>query len=306
MRIIKPLSDTFTVTDAMLTSSSIPEPDTGENPWNGATAYTAGDEVYLASNHTIYERLISGTTATSPDADTTNWVAVRKTNRWSMFDLFRNRKSVYASSLTVVITPGQKIDALAIAGLDNVNEIEITVTSDGEEIYSLTKNMNRRFTTGWYSYFFGEFKPKKSLAVFDIPPVPNPLITVTFTAVNGNVSVGSFLINMNKYIGNLGEEAISDVLNFSSVTRDEFGNSEMVARRNVPKLSGKILAKKGDINMIRVLRDELNATPAAYIGIDDSDDEYFEPNFIIGFYRQFSIDQRNPEHVFIDFEAEEI
>ena len=79
----------FGITDAMLTSSTVAETD--YTAWNAATAYTAGDFAIrtTATTHAIYLRLISGTTATAPEDDATNWVRVSATNRWKMFDNLR-------------------------------------------------------------------------------------------------------------------------------------------------------------------------------------------------------------------------
>jgi hypothetical protein len=44
--------------------------------WAGATAYTAGQNVISPITYGTYRRLISGTTATDPSADTTNWLLV--------------------------------------------------------------------------------------------------------------------------------------------------------------------------------------------------------------------------------------
>ena len=306
MRVIRPLSSSFTITDAMLTSSTVSEPDTGEVAWNPATAYTAGDLAYLASNHTVYERLIGGTTATSPDADTTNWAEYGKTNKWAMFDTYRNSQTTAASPLTVVITPGEFVDSVAIAGMENVDDIVLTVTRSGVEIDRREEDLSTREVLDWEDYFYEPFTTKSVIAFFDIPSYTDAVITITFTADAGDVSVGAVITNLSKYIGTVRPSAVSDVLNFSSVTRDEFGNSEMVQRRNVPKTIQEIIVGKERVNMIRGLRDDLNATPAAWIGMDDSDHDYYEAIFMIGFYKKFSIDMRHPRHAVISLEIEEI
>lgn len=67
MKLVKPV----TVTPAMLTSS-VPETDYTE--WAAATAYTSGQYVIRASQHKVYRRVISGTTATVPESDAVNWI----------------------------------------------------------------------------------------------------------------------------------------------------------------------------------------------------------------------------------------
>ena len=62
----------FGITDAMLISSTVAEND--YTAWNAATAYTAGDFVIrtTATTHSIYLRLLNGTSATAPKDDATN------------------------------------------------------------------------------------------------------------------------------------------------------------------------------------------------------------------------------------------
>ena len=60
LKLLKPT----TITDAMLTSSTVPETD--YTAWNAATAYTLAQRVIRVSTHKVYERLVAGTTATAP------------------------------------------------------------------------------------------------------------------------------------------------------------------------------------------------------------------------------------------------
>ena len=57
------------VTDAMLTSSTIAEPASGEVAWNPATTYAIGDKVILTSTHRVYQNLVAGVNAMSPDVN---------------------------------------------------------------------------------------------------------------------------------------------------------------------------------------------------------------------------------------------
>lgn len=304
MKVIPPI----TITDGILTSSTVSEPDTGEVAWNPATAYSLGDTAYLASNHTVYERIIAGTTATSPDEDTTNWAATGKTNKWQMFDLFRNQQTTAASPLTVVITPGERIDSLVLSGMENVNTIRITVTSvtGGGTVYDLTTELDTREVLSYWDYFFKPFTTKSSVAFFEIPPYSDAVMTVIFTANSGNVSIGSFVIGRKQFIGNVRPSAVADVINFSTVDRDEFGNSELVQRRNVPKTINEIIVEKGYVNAIRAIRDDLNAVPAAWVGMDNSDHEYYESILIMGIYKKFSISLDHPNYAVISLELEEV
>ena len=74
----------YTITDPVLTSSSVPETD--HAAWVSGTTYAAGDRVIRTGTHRIYERLIPGAGTTPPESDSANWLDAAPTNRWAMFD----------------------------------------------------------------------------------------------------------------------------------------------------------------------------------------------------------------------------
>lgn len=234
------------------------------------------------------------------------WGDIGPTNKWAMFDALRNTQTTMASPLTVVITPGVRVDSLALLGLD-ADSVTVTVTSSAVEVYSATQSLVTRDTLGWYDYFTGTFKYQPSWVAFDLPPYINAIITVTLTRSGGNVSCGALVLGIYQNIGTVLERADDDIQNYSTVTRDAFGFATMVQRRNIPKTNQTLLADKTALNAIRNLRDALNATPAVWSGLDDdSDDDSFETLLILGFYRRFAISLEGPMHALITLELEEI
>jgi hypothetical protein len=305
MNVIPPLA----ITDAMLTSSTISEPDTGETAWSGASvAYILGDRRIRTTTHRIYECVSAHTSAASPlpENDTTHWLDIGPTNKWAMFDTLRNSATVHTGSITAVITPGVRVDSIALLGMV-ANSVTITMTSGGVTVYTYTADLNLREVSSWYDYFFRAFSTKPSIALFDLPPYTNGVITVAATATSGNAEIGACVIGSYEYIGDVSYDAESDVLNFSTVTRNfDGGTSAMVQRRNVPKTIQQILLDKSRVNRVRALRDSLNATPAVWAGLEDSDDGYFEALLILGFYKRFSINLKHPQHAILSVELEEI
>ena len=54
------------LTPAMLTSSTVAEPDTGEIAWDPLANYALGTVVYRAGTHHLYENLIAGVESLNP------------------------------------------------------------------------------------------------------------------------------------------------------------------------------------------------------------------------------------------------
>lgn len=291
--------------DGRLTSSSAAEPGPGEVAWNPATAYSVGQKVYLAANHTRYERLVAGTTAASPDTDLTNWADIGPTNRFGMFDLLRNTGTVSASPFTVVITPGQRVDALGLVGLV-ADSVTVEVHNGAELVYSRTINLSTRATGSWKDYFHRPFSFRSAIALFDLPLFVTSVITVTVTRATGDVTVGGLIFGTSVYLGNTEYSAESDALNFSVVERDAFGNSRLIPRRTVPKTSQQLNCAKPLVNRVIKAREELNAVPALWSALDDATDGYFEALLILGYYRRFTISLDHPDVAHISLELEEV
>lgn len=303
MKVIPPLS----ITAGMFTST-IAEPSTSpaETSWVSAGTYVVGDIRIRTTTHRQYQCITGHTGRTAlPEVDTTYWLDIGPTNKWAMFDTLRNSASSAPSPLTVVVTPGKRVDAIALMGLI-ADSVTITITSSSVVVYTYTENLTTRNTLTWSDYYFGTFTYQASLVRFDLPPYINAIITVTLTKTSGNVSCGAMCIGNQIDLGQTQYQAVSGALNFSTVTRDAFGGAVLVPRRSVPKTDQTLFAPKASVNRIREARTLLNAQPAVWSGIDDANDGYFEALLILGIYKEFSISVDYPDYCKVSLQLEEI
>lgn len=302
MRVIPPL----TITDALLTSSTAAEPGPGETAWAAATNYTVGTRAVRSTTHRVYEALVAGADAGLPENTPTRWLDVGPTNQYAMFDLARNSATIEPSTLTVVITPGRRVNAIALLGL-LASQVDITMTVGATVVYSYSQDLTTRVTGGWYDYFFGEFGTLPSVIRFDLPPFTAAVITVTLTATTGNVRCGALAVGTAVDLGTTEINPRSDALNFSRIERDGFGNATLVPRRSLPKTTQQLWVDKGRVNKLIEVRTALNAVPAIWSGLDDAgDDGYFDALLILGIYKQFAIDLAHHSQAVVTLELEEI
>ena len=259
----------------------------------------------------VYENILAGVNATLPETDAalatpTRWVRKGATNRYAMLDTIRNSKTTTASPLTVVLTPGVRIDAIGLAGM-SADSVTISMTSNAATVYTVTKNLSTREILNWYDYFFDPFTTQPSLAYFNLPPYTNGIITITLTATSGTVSLGAIVIGSQTYVGQIQYNAVSDEQNFSRIDRLFDGTASLLQRRSIPKIKANVWSEKNNTNKIRALRTKLNAVPAFWSGLDElSTDGYFEALLIVGIYKQFEIDLTSPAHTIVNIEIEEI
>lgn len=301
MKVITPLA----INDARLTSSTIAEPDTGETAWLAATSYVLGDVVIRTTTHKKYENILAGVDAGVPESTPTRWIEIGSTNRWAMFDTLRNTQTVKASPVTVIITPNSRIDSIGLLSVD-ADSVDISIMNGAELVYTATRLLNTREVLDWYDYYFAPFKKVPNVVFFDIPPYSTTVITLTFTSVS-DIKIGAIILGNQTDLGKAVHGVSSEELNFSRIEREVTGESILLPRRSVPKITIQSVATPGVLNLIRDTRANLNAVPAVWSGLDDKvSNPYFDTVLLLGVYKKFEVNMNNSRMIDINLDIEEI
>lgn len=300
----------ITITPAMLTTPAVAEPDTaaGEVAWNAATAYTTGALAVRTTTHRVYERLApGGTDATVPESAPDKWRDAGPTNRWAMFDLRSSTQTVVAGgAIECVLTTGVRNTSAGLRGLYG-RSVTITMHVGATKIYERTISLLRRTTTSWRQYYFGEFKVRSAVVVYDLPMTSLATITIHIEPYNGEARCGGVIIGTDQDVGTILDEPTSEVSNFSKIERDDFGNvSLLVKRRNVPALSYRLMAPVAWLDRLRDLRDQLDAAPALWSGKDGSvESTFFDTLLLLALVKKFTITLK-PTYVLVELQLEEL
>ena len=307
----------ITPEDSVLSTSPV-WTEIGSAAWVSGTNYTPGQKVFRSSTQRVYLCLVNTTPVNTMTPETLSsggvnyWADAGPSNKMAMFDYLRNSASKAQTTINVRLTPGQRVSTVTLVGLKNVSSIRVKadtnvthLNTDTSLDYDATQTLTERQSTSWYDYFFDPITYSKSAVFFNIPLDTNIIIDITLTG--SNIECGGCVIGYAEFIGTVQRGATNDVINFSSVTRDAFGNATMVQRRNVPKTNQTLFLDASQVNTVRRVRDQLNAVPAVWIGLDPTSDQYyFESLLIVGFYRTFTISIDNPVGVMINLELEEV
>lgn len=303
MRVIVPVTPT-------LTSHTVPEPDTGESVYNPATTYALAARVISTSTHRIYESRQASNTGNAlpvpPETQTDWWIEVGVTNRYACLDLARNTQTVGTSPMTIVITPGQRINSIAVMGME-ADSLQIQMHNGATLVYDKTFDLKLRRVRNGYEYCFKPFDLQPSVVQFDLPPFTAGVVTLTLTRSTGTVKVGAIQPGNYAYLGVTRQNPVNDALNFSIIDRDIYGTATLVPRRTLPKNELSLLIEKDYVNDLLDVRTLLNAVPAVWSGLDDQgSDGYFEALLILGIYKQFRLNLAHPNHAEVTLEVEEI
>lgn len=155
------------------------------------------------------------------------------------------------------------------------------------------------------SYYYEPFSTRPAKTVFDIPLVTDGIITATLTATQGNVKCASLTVGINSYLGKLLKPASNAGKSFSTVTRDLYGKATLVKRPMIRKLTGTILVPAYMIDKVLKVREELDAVPALYNGLDE-DGDWTEATTLFGVHQDFTVNTTEGLEATIAFTAEEI
>jgi hypothetical protein len=288
MEIILPV----TVTDSILTSSTVPEND--HAAWASGTTYSIGDKVILVSTHKIYESLVNSNTGNNPATDDgTNWLEISATNRWKAFDQKISEKVSQANSIEYVFDPtGELITSIAFFGLDAVSlTVEVEDSTDGvvfNETYSLIDNT---YVIDWFTYFFEPNRYLEERVITNIPPYVGPTITATITETGGTAEVGQIVFGRSVDLGVSQYGTSVSIEDYSRKERDTFGNPIIVQRAFSQRAEFDFTLPTGSARRVQSILSGVRTTPVVWsLGSDTS--QY--GTTIYGFYRDFSITLSTP------------
>ena len=271
--------------------------------YSSGTTYAVGDRVIDTTTHTEYESAVAG--AGNPLSDTTKWIKVGANNRFRMFDLTSNAQTTVPSPMVVEVTPGSRFDTLGLVGLFG-DSLLIEILVSATVVRSITVDLLTRNTTGWYSYYTGAFYPRTKFAVFDLPPYSTAKLRLTISNASGNVSCGGVAMGMNTYIGATLQNSENDAQNFSTIKENAYGDTELTKRRAVPRITTPILYKADIQDVLLRIRDDANAVPCLYAGIDDTDSGFFAGLVMVGVYLIFKLTMDQPNTGMLQLQVKEI
>lgn len=227
------------------------------------SAYAVGDKVVKSSIHKKYQCLIETTQDPEIGVDEIppTWAEIGATNRWAMFDGISTYQSSYGSDVTVEVRPIGIVDSINIFNMENVSSVQVTTSvPDAGDSYTQTYDVSGKY----------------DLVVFDFPPYENPFVDIIFTKEplsTSNMKIGEVVVGESKRLGTLLAGAVSDRIDYSRYTYDEFGNLEYVPRPIVKYNTYPIRIDKVDAPEIELYLDSLKGKLAVWIG-DIGDGEY--------------------------------
>ncbi len=295
---------TVPVTDAVLTSSDVPEND--ETEFTLGATFNLDDRVMVTTVgvHSIFISLINSNLGNQPEDDDpiipVNWARVSATNRFAMFSDQINDQTEQADSIEVVLTPAALVNGMSFFGLD-ATEIQIVMNDPGEgEVYNKTFELtDDSGVNDWYAWYFEPIIRQTTFAVLDIPPFVSATLTVTIRNIGFIAKCGLLSIGSQRRLGETDFGTTVGILDFSRKERDPFGNPIITQRNFAKRVGYTVTVHTSFVNAIQQTLSEFRTTPATWIG-----SELHPSTITYGFYKDFDIIISNPTKSLLTVDVE--
>lgn len=297
MIIVRPVE----VTDAVLTSSDVPENDAAE--FSLISAYDFNELVMVTTDgvHSIFKSIIPGNntnTGNQPEDDDpvtpVSWARVSATNRWAMFSDQISDQTEQADSIEVVLLPTSLVNAVSFFNVD-ANTIQVVMNDPIEgEVYNNTVTLSDLSgVNNPYEWYFEPISVQKTLSLIDLPPFINATITITITKTGSTAKLGLVSFGSQKRLGVTNVGLSSGIRDYSTKERDTFGNPVIVPRNFSKKANYVITIDTNSADTVQRILSELRTTPITFIGSVD-----LPHTILYGIYNDFSIISQITKSIF--------
>lgn len=271
------------VTAPMLVSSTATETVA---LWAAGTAYAVGARALRTTTNRIYERVVAGTTPTTPESDVTNWFDYGPSNTWACLDAQVSTRTTANTSLVITLATGT-IDSLAILNLVGVTaRLQVRDGLGGTVVFDDTQGLDGNVLTDWYQYFYSDPLVLRNSVVWqNIPLYASSHATLTLTA-SGALALGQISFGRMADLGYAQYGASVGIVDYSVKSTDAFGNTTFVKRAFSKRLNVELMLENTRLNRVQNTLYNLRATPALWLATDVP--SLAEPLLVFGFYKDFS------------------
>lgn len=262
MRVLYPI----TVTPAVLVSSSIPD-ETTYPAFTAGTTYTTGDRIIL-DGQAVYECLSVGVVGALPLSDA-EWVIVRPTNRWAMFDQLPSTSRQQSDVLTIT---------LAVPAVGDVMLLGVVAASVTVTLPDVTRTITLATNEEQSVYITGLGSAGGNLTI-----TIQPVVVVTSLILR----VAEILVGTVIELGETQLGAGVGISDYSTRTLDEYGNASFVRRGYSGFLQATFTLDRSAADTVLDTITALRAVPCVWIG-----STHYQCAVIYGYYREASMEIR--------------
>jgi hypothetical protein len=312
LQLLQPIA----ITDAVLTSSSVPEDDAIE--WTAAGGYALGQRVIRRSTHRVWESLLERNVGHDPATTTGAWLDVGPTNRWAMFDQALGSVTTDEAPIVVTLRPGPAASGLAIldcnaatvrvqapgydrtvapsGGSGGALFLDLSLAAGASVTVTLTPFGKAATRVVWDDGFAWDDSVSWQDTVAGTATVEPPswadaegVSDLTnwqdSRGGDGTVFVGTLLLGILRPLGITESSATSGITDYSRRETDEFGETMIVPRAWAKRMAGKALIRTDAVDQVVGRIAAVRAVPSLWLG-----DAGVDSLIVYGFFKDFSVE----------------
>lgn len=272
--------------------TNVPEND--YPTWVSTATYVVGDR--RMHNHRKWEAVGAVPAGVVPGSEVVTtetpakWLDLGITNRWAMFDQKVGTKTKNPESIQITIYPRQRVDSVALFGVD-AGSIYVRAVDPvlGIVYESDSSPVSTDGIDSWYEYLFGPIKLTEEFLLSDIPAGSFSSIQVTLTKVGGIAAIGTLVLGSATELGIAVYGSSLGIKDFSTKERDRFGNWEVVRRDYSDTADFDVRIDTAEVGRVRRTLAKYRATPIVYVGAPS-----YDFTMIYGYFTNFAINISGP------------
>jgi hypothetical protein len=268
----------------------------GINPRTVVTSFKSGTGGTGTYNVSVVD---SGTgpiasTGNQPYYNSSYWLHVRYTNRWSMHDNSGSSQSSRVGDITNEYTVDGVVDSVVLLNINAATVQVIATDGVAGEVYNTTK------TTESLSTITGLTEQHSSVTFLDLPTAYSDLvIDVILTATGETVLCGSCGIGKSLDYGDTQYGLKIGIQDFSVKTTDDFGVVTTTPRGYSREMVLTSVVNNDDLDLLFKKLVAFRAKAVFYIGDDTQ-----RTAVVYGFFTDFNIEIAYPTASLISIEIE--
>lgn len=266
------------ITDAMLVSSSVPEPDpaVGEVLWDPATNYAIGAMVARPSTHRVYANRVPGVDAGLPEINPIRWFDAGPTNAWAAYDNYRSTAIKQAGNLTLTLRPGI-ITAMVFFGLQGDNLHVVCRPSVGGAAYFDATYSLAEYLSGdlMWEFYFGTPRQQDGLRISGLYPQDAQVeITLTPSSITGLAAIGILALGSLEPLGIPQRGFKAQPVDYSRITIDKNGETVIIPGLSAKNITGECIMPVDAAQGVADVIYRLLGKPCAWIISDAAGYDY--------------------------------
>ncbi len=273
--------------------------------YNAGTTYAEGQT--CTYGHKDYISLAAGNIGHAPNFNPEFWQDEGYVNRFKMFDNGVSTQTVGFDEIALQIPTDYQSNVNTVVLL-NVDAYSVTLKVDAvgeapfatrENVYDETRSLVMPTVSDWYEYFFDPLTFRKNVVFGNLPVYPRTRITLILEKSGGLPVIGKMAFGAALRLGADEWGARAGISDYSSKTKDAWGNYTITERVYSDLLSTTLVVDNAMVDVVKQRLAAIRATPSIFIGDGD-----FDVMAAFGFPQHFDILLQSPAGSICSLEIE--